>query len=59
MDVRITRDAFTSTGPFAPNGIDPETVIGVVATDDIGREFPGDSSRLIATLLELFPERRK
>jgi hypothetical protein len=59
MDVRITRDTFISRSPFAPNGIDPETVVGVVASDDIGREFHGDPARLVATLLELFPERRK
>ena len=59
MDVRITRDAFAPSGPFAPNGVDPESVIGVVASDDIGQEFPGDPSRLVSTILELFPERRK
>jgi len=59
MDVRITRDAFRSTRPFSPNGVNPEAVIGVVATDDIGREFTGDSARLVPTLLKLFPELRK
>ncbi|MCA9195288.1 MAG: toll/interleukin-1 receptor domain-containing protein [Planctomycetales bacterium] len=58
MDVRITRDAFGPSGPFAPNGIDPTDVIDVVATDEIGRQFFADSTNLVATLFELFPERK-
>lgn len=59
MDVRIDRGAFEPSQPFAPNGIDPTSITDVVAIDDIGREFHGDTTRLVPVLLELFPERGK
>ena len=58
MDVRIAGDAFGPSGPFAPNGTDPSDIVDVVATDEIGRQFFGDSTKLVETLLTLFPDRR-
>ncbi|MEE9405597.1 MAG: toll/interleukin-1 receptor domain-containing protein [Algisphaera sp.] len=48
MDVHIARDAFDS------DSIRPEKVVGVVVTDDIGRQFHGDPNRLQETIQELF-----
>lgn len=58
LDYRITRDAFESAGPFAPNGIDPTSIVQIVATDDIGRQYFADPSRIAAVLSQLFVDKK-
>lgn len=48
MDVYITREVFDS------DSIRPENVTGVIATDEIGRQFHGDPNGLQECIAELF-----